>query len=318
MSAPAPLRVALAGCGAVGRPLLERFLDGGTVAGRPVTVARVLVRTPRLAPRFDLPGNRWTTDLGAFLRTPADVVIEVIGGMSPATEIAEHVLGRGGRLVTANKTMVAARGMELANLARRSGGWFGFEASVGGGVPVVRTLRHALAGQPVRSFRGILNGTANYVLTRLEGGDGLPAALAAARARGLTEADPARDLDGRDVADKLAILAWLAWGVDPGSIQVQRTGLPDHAAAMVQSARERGGRLRLIGECRLGGSGIAATVRPEVVPADSALGQTVEEQNRLEIELGWGAPITLSGPGAGGAPTAAAIWSDLVDAAAAA
>ena len=180
------------------------------------------------------------------------------------------MLGRGGRLVTANKALMAVRGVTLSALARRSGGWLGFEASVGGGVPMVRTLRHALAGQPVRGFRGILNGTANYVLTRLEAGDDLSAAIASAQERGLAEADPSRDLDGRDVADKLAILAWIAWGVDPGSVRVDRTGLPRDAATQVRSAGNRGGRLRLVGECRQGPSGLTASVRPEVVPAGSA------------------------------------------------
>jgi len=309
------LRVALAGCGAVGGALLDRLLDGGTVAGRRISVVRVLVRRATAPRPRVLPGDTWTTILDRFLRTPADVIVEAIGGLAPAGAIAEHVLGRGGRLVTANKALVAARGATLSALARRSGGWFGFEGSVGGGVPVVRTLRHALAGQPVRGFRGILNGTANYVLTRLEAGDDLTAAVASAQARGLAEADPSRDLDGRDVADKLAILAWLAWGVEPDRVRVSRRGIPRDAARQVRTLGARGGRLRLVGECRTGPDGIVASVGPEVVPAESALGLAVGEQNHLEIDLGWGTPVALSGPGAGGKPTAAALWSDLVDAA---
>lgn len=314
--AGSPLRVALAGCGAVGGALLDRFLADEAVSGRPIEVVRVLVRRAAAPRRQVVPAGTWTTDLDAFLRTPTDVVVEAIGGTGPAGIIAEHVLGRGGRLITANKTLLAARGPALAALARRAGGWLGFEGAVGGGVPLVRTFRQALAGQSVQSFRGILNGTANYVLTRLEAGDALGAAIASARGQGLAEANPARDLDGRDVADKLSILAWLAWGVDPTSVPVVRSGLPKDIAAQVRRTEKGGGRLRLIGECRSGPSGITALVRPEVVPAGSALGQTVDAQNRLEIDLGWGTPVSLSGPGAGGAPTAAALWSDLVDAAA--
>lgn len=314
----APLRVALAGCGAVGGALLDRFLEEGTLVGRRLEVVRVLVRDGQRRRRAGLSPAAWTTSLDDFLRSPADLVVEVIGGTGTAARIAEHVLGRGGRLVTANKALMAAHGMELTNLARRSGGWLGFEAAVGGAVPVVRILRHALAGQSVHSFRGILNGTANHVLSRLEEGATLPDAIDAARRLGLAEADPSRDLDGRDVADKLAILAWLAWGVDPRSVRVARAGLPPDAAAQAQAAAARGERLRLIGECRLGAGGVTARVRPEVVPAASALGQTVEAQNRIEFELGWGTPLVLSGPGAGGIPTAGAVWGDLVDAAEAA
>lgn len=310
---PEKLRVALAGCGAVGGALLERFLDGGTVAGRPVSVVRVLVRRSSAQRSHLVPAETWTTDLDRFLRTPADVVVEAIGGLSPASAIAQDVLGRGGRLITANKALLATQGAALSALAQRSGGSLGFEAAVGGGVPVVRALRHAVRHQPVRVFRGILNGTTNFVLSRIEAGDGLDRAIAAAQARGLAEADPSRDLDGRDVADKLAILAWVAWGIDPGRVRVDRTGLPRDVAARVRAAGRAGARLRLIGECQRDAAGVHAVVRVETVAADSAFGQTLDEQNRLEIDLGWGMPLALSGPGAGGVPTAAAVWSDLVD-----
>jgi len=306
-----PLRVALAGCGAVGGALLHLLASGAEVGGRRVQVTRVLVRRPeaprRVAPRPEL----LTTDLAEFLAAPADVVVEAIGGLETAGRIAEHVLARGGRLVTANKALLAARGSRLAALAQQSGGWLGFEAAVGGGVPVVRALRSSLAGLPIRSIRGILNGTANFVLTRLEGGASLAAALAEARRRGLAEADPSRDLDGRDVAEKLAILAWVAWGIPPEELAVEREGLLPDPEGLVQEAIAQGARLRLVGQCTLEAGRIAARVHPELVAAESSFGQTRDEQNRVAITLGWSAPVELAGPGAGGAPTAGALWSDI-------
>jgi homoserine dehydrogenase len=309
-----PFRVAVAGCGTVGGALLRRLLDGPEVRGRPVTVARVLARRATPGRIGLLPAGALTTELHHFLQTPADLVVEAIGGLEPAATIARHVLSRGGRLVTANKLLVATHGEELAILARRSGGWFGFDAAVGGGVPVVRALQGALRDQPVGSIRGILNGTANFVLTRLEEGADLAGAVRQAREQGLAEVDASRDLDGRDVADKLSILAWVAWGVAPRLVPVRREGLPRDVAAQARHAIQSGGRLRLVGECRRDAAGITASVRPEVVPAASSLGRTVEAQNRVEIEVGWEAPVELAGPGAGGEPTASALWHDLVDA----
>ena len=209
-----------------------------------------------------------------------------------------------------------ARSDLVPALARRSGGWLGFEASVGGGVPMVRTLRHALAGQPVRGFRGILNGTANYVLTRLEAGDDLSAAGSLRRRSG----DWRRRIPLAISTDGMSPTSWRSWPGSPGESIPALSGLIAPASQGMPPPRfgppaTAGGRLRLVGECRQGPSGLTASVRPEVVPAGTALGRAVDEQNHLEIDLGWGAPVSLSGPGAGGKPTAAALWSDLVDAA---
>lgn len=312
-----PIRVALAGCGAVGGALLSRLTAGDRLGGRPVEVVRVLVRRPTAARATTIPEGLATADLQSFLATPADVVVEVIGGVTTAHEIARHVLGRGGRLVTANKSLLAAHGPALSDLAAASGGWLGFEAAVAGGVPVIRTLRHALAGQPILGFRGILNGTANYILSRVETNTSYAGALAEARQNGLAEADPRRDLDGRDVADKLAVLAWVTWGTRPEALEVQRRGLTRSTIGQARRLAGSGQRVRLIGECHRVADRVVATVGPQHVAADSPFGQTVAEGNRLEIDLGWGAPIGLSGPGAGGGPTAAAIWGDLLDAVAA-
>lgn len=307
------LSVALAGCGVVGGAFARRVAAtqksrDGRAGG--VVLTRVLVqRRGEVRPVWP---RAVTQDLEEYLAARADANVEAIGGVEPALTIARRVLSRGGTFITANKELVARHGAGLERLARDSGGRLGTEAAVGGGVPVIRTLREVFAGQPVASIRGILNGTANFVLTRLEEGADLAAAVRAARARGLAEADPARDLDGRDVADKLAILAWAAWGGDPQAVVVRREGLLPDPETLVRDALRVGGRLRLIGECRRTASGIVAAVRPEIVPPGSPFGRTVNEENRVIIDLGWGTPIELAGPGAGGEPTAAALWSDLV------
>lgn len=306
-----PIRVALAGCGAVGGAFAALRTRVGRLGHDPVHLTRVLVR--RRGEVRPVWPRSVTLDLDEFLGSNAEVVVEAIGGVEPALTIARHVLGRGGALITANKALVRAHGGELAALAGESGGWLGFDAAVGGGVPMVRAVRDAATREPPRALRGIFNGTANFVLSRLEAGETLTAAVAEARARGLAEADVSRDLDGRDVADKLAVLAWVAWGVDPREVTVSRRGLLPDPGALVAAAAEAGGRLRLVGACHRTPDGIVATVRPEVVAPDSALGRTTGEQNRLIVDLGWSAPLELAGPGAGGVPTAAALWSDLLD-----
>jgi len=299
----------------VGGALLDLLQSGAPAAGRPIEVVRVLVRRPLgtrpPGPLAALPPARVTTDLDSFLRTAADVVVEAIGGCDVAAVLADHVLSRGGHLITANKALIAARGAHLASLAAAGGGTLSYDAAVGGGVPVVRVLRSALGGARVRSIRGILNGTANFVLTRLEGGDPLDRALALATAQGLAEQDATRDLDGRDVADKLAVLAWAAWGVAPAAVTVRREGLLPDPERLVRQAAAAGGRLRLVGECTFEHGVVQATVRPEVVAADSSFGRTVGEENRVAITVGWSTPVELSGPGAGGVPTAASLWGDL-------
>lgn len=307
------LIVALAGCGVVGGAFARRVAAAAhnpAWEGPAVSLTRVLVRRRgEIRPVWP---RAVTLDLDEYLASRADAFVEAIGGIEPALTIARHVLSRGGVFVTANKELVARHGAVLGQLARSSGGRLGVDATVGGGVPIVRTIREILVGNSVVGIRGILNGTSNFILTRLEQGSDYQTALRTAQARGLAEADPVRDLDGRDVADKLAILAWAAWGADPRTVTVHREGLLPDPLALVGDALRQGGRLRLVGECRLAPSGVVASVRPEIVAADSPLGRTVDEQNRVMIDVAWGSPVELAGQGAGGVPTAAALWGDLI------
>ena len=310
------VRVALAGCGAVGSALLrELAARRDTLADRHgvnVQLARVLVRDvdrERLAP-FDR--ALLTSDVDSFLETDADVVIEAIGGTDTARRIAVHALSRGGELVTANKELLALHGSELSALARQRRATLRYDAAVGGGVPVLRLLDDALGAGVPSVVRGILNGTSNYVLTRLEEGATLDSALAAARAAGFAEADASRDLDGRDAAAKLALVAWAAFGVAPESLAVRRVSLLPDPRRYVALAERFGLVVRQLAECRRDGDAVLGSVEPVLVGAGSAFARTRDEENRVEVHTGWSAPLCASGPGAGGVPTATALLSDLL------
>ena len=314
---PRARRIAIAGCGVVGGALVRALVrDRELLAARRglrVDVVRVLVRDAALPRPAEVDRAILTTSVDELLAAHADVVVEAIGGIDPALRLARETLARGARFVTANKALIAAHGRELAELARRRGGTLLFDAAVGGGVPVLRILHDALGGAAPRSVRGILNGTSNFVLTQLERGASLEGALDAARARGLAEADATRDLDGRDAADKLAIIAWTAFGVAPDQVRVRRRGLLPDAERLVRHAARLGGRLRLVADCELRDDGtLVASVEPAIVDAASALGRTVHEENHVAIETGWSAPLVAAGPGAGGSPTAAAALSDIL------
>jgi homoserine dehydrogenase len=275
-------------------------------------IARVLVRDPARRRTAELAAELLTTDPGEFLQTDADLVVEVMGGLEPAARIARATLARGRGLVTANKALIASQGAELAALARRSDARLEFEAAVGGGVPIIRTLRDSLADTGIVSIRGILNGTSNFILTRLAEGATYAAALADAQRAGFAEADPTRDLDGTDAADKIGILAWLAFGTDPAELIVDRRGILPDPDALARAAAADGGVLRLIAECSEIDGRVTAKVRPTVVDPASEWGRTRAEENLVLVETRWNGTIRLAGPGAGGPPTASAILGDLV------
>jgi len=250
---------------------------------------------------------------GAFLSHDADVIIEAIGGHEPARTIASVALRRGTKVITANKELVASHGDRLSALAREHDASLDFGAAVGGSAPVISTLRDLVGASTPVSVRGILNGTSNYVISLLERGASLDGALASARELGLAESDCARDLDGRDAAAKLAIIAWIAFGIRPTDLHVRRTSLVPGLERLVRFVSLKGSRVRLIAECRrLPGHGVTAAVEPVIVSSHSAFGRTVLEENRVEVDLGWTSPLSVSGPGAGGSPTAAALLSDLL------
>ena len=240
-----------------------------------------------------------------------DLIVEVIGGVHCAGTYVRRAIARRRHVVTANKALLAAAGGELFDAAARSGVGIGFEASVCGGVPVVGALRRGLAGDSIESLTGVLNGTSNYVLCRMA--EGLDAAAAVLRAQeaGFAEADPSLDLSGNDAAQKLAILAQLAFDAPVRRTRV--SGIEDVTQADLERARKRGCVIRQVAEASRIAGGVELVVEPRSVPASHPLGRVVDEQNAVVIRGRAVGEIVLSGRGAGAMPTAAAVLSDVLE-----
>lgn len=313
------VRLALAGCGVVGGSLLQLLEERGQSIeerhGIRFELVKVLVRNPERPRATEIRQDLLTTDPDEFIAADADVVVEAMGGLDPAGRIIRAALRDGKGVVTANKALMADHGAELAELAAKSNAPLEFEAAVAGGVPVIRALRDSLAETEVTAIQGILNGTSNYILTRLAQGTPYDTALADAQRAGFAEADPTRDLDGTDAADKIRVLAWLAFGADPATIEVDKTGILPDPDGLARRAADEGGSVKLIAECRMSDGKLMASVKPVVVARDSDWAQTSDEINLVAIETRWNGTIKLSGPGAGGFPTGSAVLGDLIRAA---
>jgi homoserine dehydrogenase len=314
---PRTVRLALAGCGVVGGGLVRLLHESApAIAARfgvRFDVTTVLVRDVNRDRNLPLENRLFTNDLDAFLAHDADVVVEAIGGDEPARTIASSALSRGTKLITSNKELIASHGHSLSALASDNCVGLDFGAAVGGSAPVISTLRDLLGASAPLSVCGILNGTSNYVITLLERGTNLEDAIASARERGLAEADCSRDLDGRDAAAKLAIICWIAFGIHPAALHIRQTSLIPGLERLVRFAASEGAYVRLIAECtQLSHCRVAASVEPVIVASHSSFGRTTLEENRVEVDLGWASPLSVSGPGAGGRPTAAALLSDLL------
>jgi homoserine dehydrogenase len=318
------VRIAVAGCGTVGGALLD-LLDrhGAEIAHRSgvrYEVAKVLVRDAD-RPRSVRVDHRLLTDgVEDFLDAPADVVVEAIGGVTAAAHIARTALGRGRRLVTANKALLRVEGPQLSELARTHrarGAALDFEAAVGGGVPIVRLLRESLAGHGLQRIRGVLNGTTNFILSRVERGVPFADAVRAAQQAGFAESDPSRDLEGTDAADKIAVLAWLGFGVDPASLTVRTQGIAPTVALRAREAARRGRAVRLVATATRVGDGVYASVAPRIVPAGHPFAQARDEENLIQLDSESAGTVTVAGKGAGGSATASALLADVLRAGAA-
>jgi homoserine dehydrogenase len=315
-----PLKVGLAGLGTVGSAVIA-LLDQGrdkliARCGRPIDIVAVSARSRGKKRGVDLKKFRWVDDPVTLARDSAiDVLVEVMGGAGdPAKAAAEAAIAAGKPVVTANKALLARHGQKLAALAEQKQVALNFEAAVAGGIPIVKTLREGLNGASFTRIYGILNGTCNYILSRMEQ-DGLSFAdcLADAQRLGYAEADPTFDVEGHDTAQKLAILASLAFGtrIDQNAVYVE--GISSITPADLGAAGELGYRIKLLGVAVKTTAGIEQRVHPTMVPRDSALAQVMGVTNAVTIDAEGLAPITLVGPGAGGAATASAVIADLAD-----
>ncbi len=315
-----PLRVGVAGLGTVGLAVLE-LLDrqAATVAarcGRKIAVTAVAAKEAGKERGRDLTRFTWFDDPAKLAASPdIDLFVELIGGADGAAlACVEAALAAGKSVVTANKALIAKHGLQLAELSEQKGVALGFEASVAGGIPIVKTLREDLAGNAISRVYGILNGTCNDILSRMET-EHLPfgECLAQAQRLGYAEADPSFDIGGLDTAHKLAILTALAFGtrIDPEAIAVE--GIQDISLADIDAAAELGFRIKLLGVAARTGAGIEQRVHPTMVPRSSAIAQVMGVANAVTIDADAVHELTLIGPGAGGEATASAVIADIVN-----
>jgi len=317
---PAPLKLGIAGLGTVGScvaRLIERQHDAlAARCGRPIEVVAVSARSRSKKRDIGRRKLRWVADpVTLATDSEIDVFVELIGGEGdPAKAAISAALAAKKSVVTANKALLARHGVALAALAEKNNVALNFEAAVAGGIPIVKTLREGLVGNKLARIYGILNGTCNYILTRMEQ-EGLSFAdcLKDAQRLGYAEADPTFDIEGHDTAQKLSILASLAFGtkVDPAAIYVE--GISSIAPEDLSWAEELGYRIKLLGVAVDTGRGIEQRVHPTMVPKDSAIAQVMGVTNAVTVDADAVHAITLVGPGAGGMATASAVVADIGD-----
>ncbi len=318
---PDPLGIALIGCGTVGagvaRLLQEHSRRLQERAGRPLELRRVIVRDAN-KPRPGLPAELLSTNVAEVYRDPGvHVGVELIGGLEPARAILLKLLESGKHVVTANKAVLAKHGREIFAAAHRAGRTVAFEASVGGGIPIIAALSQGLAANRIESIKAILNGTSNFILTQMtEKGATYAEALAEAQRRGYAEADPTLDVDGTDSAHKLAILARVAFGLDVPPEAIERRGITDVQTADVRFAAELGDAgyvIKLLAEAWASDHQVALHVEPTLVRRIDPLGQVRGAYNAVHV-VGDAVGDTLYyGQGAGQMPTASAVVADLID-----
>ena len=318
-----PLKLGIAGLGTVGVGLMQLLEKHGerlaANAGRPIRVAAVSARSREKDRGVSLAGLRWVDDPVRLATDPGiDVFVELIGGADGAAKASvEAALHAKKHVVTANKALLARHGVELARLAEKHAVALNFEAAVAGGIPIIKTVREALAGNGITRIYGILNGTCNYILSRMaDHGLSFADALAEAQAKGYAEADPAFDIGGFDAAHKLALLTALAFGTRVAFDQIHIEGIQGISKIDIEAAQELGYAIKLLGVAMLTDSGIEQRVHPALVPEDSAIAEVGGVTNAIAIDADFAGNLLLVGPGAGAKPTASAVASDIADIAA--
>ncbi len=314
------LRIGLAGLGTVGIGVVKIVQRHAALiaarTGRGVEIVAVSARDPKKQRDADLSGYAWETDPVALARRPdIDVFVEVMGGHEgPARLATEAAIASGKDVVTANKALLAHHGLGLALAAEAAGRVIRFEAAVAGGIPVIKALTEGLAANQMRRVMGVMNGTCNYILTRMQSA-GLPyeAVFEEARQLGYLEADPNLDVGGIDAGHKLSLLSAIAFGTRVSFDAVELEGIGAISIDDINLAADMGYRIKLLGVAQMTGRGLEQRMTPCLVPADSPLGQLQGGTNMVVLEGDAVGQIVLRGPGAGEGPTASAVMADVMD-----
>ncbi|MCF8496239.1 MAG: homoserine dehydrogenase [Alphaproteobacteria bacterium] len=312
-----PFRISLVGLGTVGMEVLRLLRDNADLiaarAGRRIEVAYLCARDPSRERSMDLSGYAWTEDPAGM--GGVDALVELIGGANgPAYATVQKALQNGMSVVTANKALLAHHGYELAKLAEERSVGLACEAAVAGGVPIIKAMRDGLAGNRITGVYGILNGTCNYILTRMrETGQDFNDILKDAQARGYAESDPSFDIDGVDTAHKICLLAAIAFGVKPRIEAVCVNGIRYLTGTDIGFATELGYRIKLLGVAQAHDGRLSLSVEPCLVPAHSPLGVVEDVYNGVFVEGDFVETPLFTGRGAGGAPTASSVVADLID-----
>ncbi len=317
---PAPLRLGLAGLGTVGIGVVKIVQSHAALlaarTGRPIEIVAVSARDRSRNRDADLSGYAWETDPVALARrSDIDLFVEVMGGHDGAAKDAtEAALAAGKDVVTANKALLAHHGQALALAAEKAGRVIRFEAAVAGGIPAIKALTEGLAGNRMKRVMGVMNGTCNYILTRMESA-GLPyeTVFEEARQLGYLEADPNLDVGGIDAGHKLSLLAAIAFGTKVSFDAVELEGIGKISIEDIRLAADMGYRIKLLGVAQMTGRGLEQRMTPCLVPADSPLGQLQGGTNMVVLEGDSVGQIVLRGPGAGQGPTASAVMSDVIE-----
>ncbi|HWT60993.1 MAG TPA: homoserine dehydrogenase [Ochrobactrum sp.] len=314
------LRIGVAGLGTVGASVLRILRDKAEMltrqCGKQVTVTAVSARDRTRDRGVDLTGIEWFDDpIELAKHADIDVLVELIGGdEGPAKASVEAALRASRHVVTANKALLAKHGVALAKIAEEKGVLLNFEAAVAGGIPVIKAMRESLTGNTVSRVYGIMNGTCNYILTRMwEEGISFEDCLADAQRLGYAEADPTFDIEGNDTAHKLALLTSLAFGTQIAADDIYLEGISNISLADIRAADELGYRIKLLGVAQKTDTGIEQRVHPTMVPTSSVIAQVHGVTNAVAIETDLLGELLLSGPGAGGNATASAVIGDLAD-----
>ncbi|MEN8760503.1 MAG: homoserine dehydrogenase, partial [Desulfobacterales bacterium] len=313
------INIGLLGCGTVGTGVARLLLNGGDLIKSRVGATLTLKRVADIDTTKDR-GVRFAPDVliedaWVVVNDPSiDIVVEMIGGDTIAKELILSAIENGKQIVTANKALLASQGNAIFRAAGEKGVDLAFEASVGGCMPIIKTIRESLVGNRIQAMIGILNGTCNYILSKITD-DGSPFAstLAEAQAKGYAEANPALDVEGRDTAHKIAILSALAYGMEINLTDVYTEGISHITPMDIEFAGQFGYRIKLLAISKFKGQTVEARVHPTMIPFDNMLSNVNGTLNAITISADAVEDILLSGRGAGMLPTASAVVGDLVD-----